>query len=66
MKNGKSIVENFHSEGILVHPWVQKDDFLKYGENPLDELDYFFNIAKVDGIFSESPYSAILARKFFA
>ena len=65
MKGGKLITEEFHKVGILVHPYAAKDDFLKYGESQIDELYYYFEMMKVDGIFSENPKTATLARDYF-
>ena len=63
---GSSFVKSFQEVGILVHPYVAKDDFLKYGTSSIDEYHYYFNIAKVDGIFTEFPYSAKLAIDYFS
>ena len=65
MKDHKLITEEFHKVGILVHPYAHKDDFLKYGDSPIEELYYYFEYMKVDGIFSENPKTAIVARDYF-
>ena len=67
MSDGKLFVDEFHKAGILVHPYAAKDDFLRYSAvSPIDEYDFYFNVAKVDGIFTENPYTAILSRDYFA
>jgi len=66
MINNSNFVKSFKEIGILVHPYVTKDDFLNYGTSSIDEYHYYFNVAKVDGIFSEFPYSAKLAVDYFS
>ena len=65
MKDGKLISEEFHKVGILVHPYAAKDDFLKYSVSAIEELQYYFEFLRIDGIFTENPKTAILARDFF-
>ena len=66
MKGGKVITDEFHKVGLLVHPYVHKDDFMKYSEtSPIDELEYYFEDLKLDGIFTENPKTAVLARDYF-
>ena len=61
-----TIVEEFHKVGILVHPYAHKDDFMKYSlHSPIDELEYYFEDLGLDGIFSENPKTAVLAREYF-
>ena len=66
MENNDNFVKGFKKVGILVHPYVAKDDFLKYGQSSIDEYHYYFNVAKVDGIFTEFPYSAKMSLDYFS
>ena len=61
-----SITETFHKHNILVHPYVAKDDFLRFSDDPLDEYEYYFKTLSLDGIFSENPKTAILARDYLS
>jgi len=62
MHKNKPITSDFHDAGILVHPYTVKDDFLRYSSvSPIDELDYYFNVLKLDGVFTESPKTAMMA-----
>ena len=61
-----TIVDEFHKVRILVHPYAHKDDFMKYSlHSPIDELEYFFEELGLDGIFTENPKTAVLAREYF-
>ena len=66
MQHGETFTEGFHSFGLLVHVYTLKDDFMKYStSSPIDEYEYLFNQLQVDGVFSENPKTAILARDYF-
>lgn len=61
----KLITETFHEVGIMVHPYVAKDDFPRYTDSdPVEEYEFYFNTLMIDGIFSENPLTAILARDY--
>ena len=67
MDKHRPITETFHSVDILVHPFTAKDDFLKFSRiSALDEYQFYFNELQLDGIFTENPKTAILAREYFS
>jgi glycerophosphoryl diester phosphodiesterase len=60
-----SLVDDAHRAGLLVHPWTFRSDrnFLaaEYVEDPAREYAQFFSLG-VDGVFSDFPDAAHLAR----
>lgn len=76
------LVERAHKYGLAVHPWtfrnennfLPKDlrngdinaaDFKSYYGNALEEYKRFYELG-IDGVFSESPDTAIEARRMFS
>ena len=61
-----SLVEDAHSAGLAVHPWTFRSDpqFLapEYDGRPEREIEQFFALG-VDGVFSDFPDIAVLARR---
>ena len=49
----KDLVAQAHEYGMLVHPYVFQDDFLKFTDNAISEMDVWFE-KDIDGIFVET------------
>ena len=59
------LVQSAHDNGLLVHPFAAKDDFLKFSpESSLGEYEFYLSHG-VDGIFTEFPKTAQLAYDYF-
>lgn len=50
-----SFVADAHKEGLIVHPWTFRKDELPKGVNVWTFMNSLFNVAKIDGIFSDFP-----------
>jgi len=48
-------IEEAHSLGLGVHPYILQDDTLVYTKNPIEETKMYMN-KMVDGIFTEFPH----------
>ena len=49
-------IQECHSLGLLVHPWIMQDDILQYTNSSIDETKVYL-VKGVDGIFTEFPQS---------
>jgi glycerophosphoryl diester phosphodiesterase len=60
-----SLIQRAHKRGLLIHTWTFRDEdrFLAsdYDGNPLKEYRQFFRLG-IDGVFSDFPGTAVLAR----
>jgi glycerophosphoryl diester phosphodiesterase len=64
-----SLIDDAHSVGLFVHTWTFRNEpsqFLlsDYGEQPTQELLEFFCMG-IDGVFADSPDTAVTARHVF-
>jgi glycerophosphoryl diester phosphodiesterase len=63
-----SLIRRAHREGLLVHTWTFRSERRRlaydYGGNPLREYLQFFRLG-IDGVFSDFPDHAVLARELF-
>ena len=58
------MVTRLQQAGFLVHPYTAQDDFLNFTDDAISEYLYYYNHLKVDGIFTESPRTAVLSSLF--
>ena len=47
-----------------MHPYTIQDDFLYFTNDPISEYEFYFNELGVDGMFTESPRTAILTGQY--
>lgn len=62
------LVENAHAVGLFVHTWTFRNEtrylVSDYGDNPVEEYLQFYCLG-VDGLFSDSPDTAVTSRALF-
>ena len=63
-----SLIRRAHNRGLVVHTWTFRSERHRlaydYGGNPLREYLQFFRLG-IDGVFSDFPDHAVLARRLF-